>query len=435
MAFMIGRVGRDVTLGEPSSWEESADGTVSVSGWIKGLSAEDASWLREQLLGLTDPRGETAVPVSLGHDDTRNGWYQVTSVDVSSLVGYTDLRGDRQWSATLRRLGFREQPRYELHRFGGMWTNDHGIVKGSYAGWAALPLSATAVDLGADTTWFRGVRVADDGSIAFYRGGGTTLYDTVISSYVPIDDAYVGAPRLEMNVSGAGWRTVVGADVRNYPVDWRLTNGLVRVQWSNGGGGLVLEAYDGSSWDPVGNHLFDPSFPGVYAPTVFQLSQQAGSTVTAAPVAIAVLRNDPTVVSMRLLLDFDNNTSRIQWDLSLRRGDRNVINVIKSRTSAAWGVVPTVAVSAAGTAVVTSSGSLSPTIDDEHGHRWVMSIPEQHIQNRDNGAWRVASSNRSVPWGLGAVVSASTASAANTSNAVGLQFYVQATETLMIAGM
>ena len=427
MALKIGRVGRDVTLGEVSAWSEASDGTVSVSGWIRGLSTSDASWLREQLLGLTDPRGESAVPVSVGYDDSRDGWYQVLSVDVTDLLGPTEKRGDRQWSATLRRLGYREQPRYEVHRFGGVWGNVHGIVKLSYAGWTALPATAQAVDLGADASWTRSVRTSADGDMAFYWGGSTTLYDTVVSAYVPIDDAYVGAPKLELDVDGSGtWRTVVGADVRNLPsTRWRLSNGLVRVQWSNGGG-LVLQAYDGSAWDDVGTYT---------TPTCFRLSQQSGSTVASAPVALAVLRNDPTIVSMRLLLDFEEKTSRIQWDLSLRRGDRNVINVIKSRAVEQWGIVPSVEVSAVGAAVVTTSGSIRPRSNDDNGHRWVMSIPETHIQNIDNGAWRVSSSNTSVPWGLGVNVGGSTAVAPNTADAVGYQFYVQAAETLLIAGM
>lgn len=428
MALTIGRVGRDVTLGEVSRWEESGDGNVQVGGWIRGLSTQDASWLREQLLGLTDPRGEAAVPVAVGYDDSRDGWYQVLSVDVTDLIGATEKRGDREWSATLRRLGYREQPRYEVHRFGNVFGNDHGIVKATYQGWCALPASAQAVDLGADASWTRTVRTAANGDVAVYTGGSTTLYDTVVSSYVPIDDAYVGAPTLELDVSGSGdWRTVVGADVRNLPsTRWRLSNGLVRCQWSNGGG-LVLEAYDGSAWDTVG------TYGGV--PTCFQLSQQTGSTVASAPVAIAVLRNDPTIVSMRLLLDFNDKTSRIQWDVSCRRGERGFINVVKSRDSEAWGVVPSVSVSAVGAAVATTSGSIRPTSNDANGHQWVMSIPETHIQNTDTGAWRVATSNTSVPWGLGVAVGGSTATGINTANQVGYQFYVQATETLMIAGM
>jgi hypothetical protein len=123
---------------------ESGDGTVQIGGYIRNLSRADASWLREQLLGLTDPRGEAAVPVKVGYDDSRDGWYQVLSVDVRDLIGATEKRGDRQWSASLRRLGYREQPRYELHRFGTVWTNAHGVVEGTSSGFCSVPQTGTS---------------------------------------------------------------------------------------------------------------------------------------------------------------------------------------------------------------------------------------------------------------------------------------------------
>jgi hypothetical protein len=431
MAMTLGRVGRDVSLGEVSSWDESADGMVSISGWVKGLSVSDASWLREQLLGLTDPRGERAVPVSVGYDDSRDGWYVVDSVDVSDLLGATEVRGDRRWSATLRRLGYREQPRYELHRFGSVWANNHGVVKSSYAGWTSLPSSAQAVDLGADASWTRWTRQTADGTaVAVYLGGGTTLYDTVVSSYVPIDDAYVGAARFEMDVSGSGdWRTVVGGDVRNLPVDrWRLSNGLVRVMWSTGGG-LIMEAWRAASnaWEPV----------GVYSSTqtVFRLSPDTGLVASSSPVAVAVLRNDPVMTSIRLLLDFDNRTSRIQWDLSLRRGDRNVINVVKSRAIERWGISPSVEVSTVAALVVTSSASFRPVSNDAYTHRWVTSSPKTAVWNDASGTFRVSTSTNLFPFGLGVELTGSNATGADVASAVTYQFFVQATETQMIAGM
>jgi hypothetical protein len=426
----IGRVGRDITLGEVSEWAESGDGSVSVTGTTRGLGLVDASFLREQLLGLLDQRGERAVPCSFGFDDSRDGWYVVESVEVRDLMGPTQLRGEREWSATLRRLGYRVQPRYELHRFGSMWTNVHGITNASYAGWCALPADAEAVDLGSDeTSWARSTRTSESGNVAFYAGGSQVLYDTVVSAYVPIDSAYAGAARVDMDVTGSGdWRTVVGADVRNLPADrWRLTNGLVRTYWSTGGGGLILDVYNGSAWEGVGTYSSTR--------TAFRLSQATGSTLTSAPVAIAVLRNDPTAASLRLLFDYEDKTSRIQWDLSVRRGERNIVNVVKSRSVERWGIAPSVSVSATYGLVVTTSASIRPTSNDDDGNRWVQTIPGAWVANLDDGTWRVNTSTTVVGFGLGAELNGSNATGQNAHGQTSYHFLVQATETLMIAGM
>ena len=59
-------------------------------------------------------------------------------------------------------------------------------------------------------------------------GGGTTLYDTVCSLYVPIEDAYDGAPKIEVDITGTGsWRAVVGKDM-DLPV-WQA---LLARDWS-----------------------------------------------------------------------------------------------------------------------------------------------------------------------------------------------------------
>jgi hypothetical protein len=78
---------------------------------------------------------------------------------------------------------------------------------------------------------------------------------------------------------------------------------------------------------------------------------------------------------------------------------------------------------------------MRPISNDDNGHRWVMSVPETHIQNVDTGAWRVATSNTSVPFGLGVEVNGSNATGINVASIVSYHFYAQATETLMIAGM
>ena len=420
MAMTIGRVGTDITLTEPSSWSESSDGVVTISGTIRDVGTQDGSFLREQLIGLADPYGEQFVPVTVGHDSDRNGWYQVLDVSVDHMLGATENHGARGWSATLRRLPYRSQPRYELHKYGTVWTNSHSITTGTFRGYVALPATATAVDLGDDTyTNFRVTRTADTGSVAWYTG--QSMYDTVISAYVPLEDAYDGAAKIEVDVTGSGdWYTVVGTEIRPLPTRWRLGNGLVRATWDTTNFGLAVEVYDSSVWEELGT---------ITTSNYFLFTDASSSYIDSDPVAVEVLRNDPLACTLRLVFDFDSAKERVFTDVTVRRGDRNVFGVIKSRAPYQWGVEP----SLTGAATALTSGTFSIDANDDAGNRWVMSSPKTANFNSGTGAWRVSTSSDAVPWAIGCEFGGSGATGQNAALQVSYAFFSQPTETLFVA--
>lgn len=420
MGMTIGRVGTDITLPEPSAWREGADGVVSVGGWLNASSAADASFLREQILGLADPYGEQFVPVTLAHDSQRDGWYQVLDVDVEHVLGLTEGDGDRRWSATLRRLPYRTQPRYELHKYGTVWTNDHSITTSTYRGYVALPATAEAVDLGSDTyTTFRYTRASDTGDVAFYFN--QNFYDCVVSAYVPAGDAYDGAAKIEVDLDGNGtWRTQVGTDIRALPTQWRIGNGMIRASWDSTNQGLNVEVYDSAAWVTLGTYTTS---------NYFLFTDAASSYIDTDPVAVGVLRNDPLACTLRLVFDWDTKQSRVFTDVTVRRGDRNVFGIIKSRGVYQWGLEPAVT----GAATALTSGTFSIDANDDSGNRWVMSSPKAANFNSGTGAWRVTSSTNVVPWAIGCELGGSSATAQATATKVSYQFFSQPTESLFIA--
>ena len=419
----IGRVGVDIGLNEASGWQEQGDGTVQLNGWLRASSISYAEHLRDQILGMVDSTDEPWVPVTVGHDDTRNGWYRVLDGDVESVIGPTEREGTRRWSATLQRSAWWDQPRYELHRYGGVVTNAHSIATSTYSSFIAMPGSATALDPGTDTgTLVRVSRISDTGSVAFVTGSGVgaALYDTIVSADVPIADAYDGAATIEVNLGSSTYRPVVGRRVRKeYASAWQLQNGLLRVTWDSTDKGLSLSNYDNGAlaWEPIG--------------TTFQLTSDASYTKVAEnPVAWSVLRNDPTMVTIRLVFDYNSSTQRILWDVSLRRGDRNCINVVKSRASKRWGVTNSDA--ELGSAI---TGGIRRNGDDANSNRWIVCSPKAFTADLTDGELCLDSTTQVFPFGIGVEFGGSASTGQSTAQNVAYQYYAQPIETATITGV
>jgi hypothetical protein len=387
-SLQIGRIGLDIDMEAPMRWDESG-GRVSLSGVIVAPSTDaERLWQAEQILNLAGPtRSELAVPLISTAWPERNGWYEVLSTDVSPEVGFVAGASRMRWSASLRRLRGGAMPRYELRRLGHAIANDHSINRGSSTGFVAFPASATAPDFGSDVTWSRWLRTSDTGGMVLVTGGGTTLYDTIVSLQVPIADAYVGAARIEYDVTGSGsWKTVVGKDMRwSSATRWRISNGLVRCSWDATGKALVIEGRAGSSWEAL-----DEKFS-------FSTGGASLTAINTDPVAVTVVRNDAARVTVQLLLPLFTDTHRVALFLSLRRGDLNILGSLKSSSSRQFGIVPS-----ATTAVTSLTSAIHRTSNDTLGNRWVVSSPRTWATtDLAHGNLYLTSGSKSFPFGIG----------------------------------
>lgn len=424
MTTTIGRCGLDIVLGEVDEWVEQHDGTVRTGGWLEGATAAEAAHLRDQFIGAAADEDEPVVPVTLGHDDSRNGWYEVLGGGVEHVLGMTEVTGDRRWTAALRRVAAWDQPMQEIDRRGGIVTNNHSITPLSYSGFLAVPNSAKAIELDPAGTWLRGLRTADTGGIAFITGGGTVLYDDEIGVQVPLADHYDGASTLQVDLGSSVYKTIVGRNVRaEHVTDWRLDNGNIRVDWSTASHGLRFELFNGTSWTP-----FD--FPAQGNPA-FILTDDSSSTVVAEdPVAWRVLRNDPTVVTIRLKFDYESSTSWYLWDITLRRGDRNVICVVKG-PSRQWGLEQ----SGGAYASTNITGASRCDANDSNGHRWLICSPRTFTLNTSVGVLYLSSASPVFPFGIGVEVGGSSATLQAAADKVRLQYYAQPFEAVLLAGI
>lgn len=421
MTFTIGRVGDSIELNDVSGWQEMADGSVSIGGWIRPTSIADGEILRDQLLGLVGSQDEPYVPVSVGHDDTRNGWYRVADADVESVLGATEKRGDRRWSATLRRSPWWDQPRLEVRRDGGVVTNVHSISTSTHTGFIGIPTAGVAIDSGTDTgTLVLATRVAESGSMRLITGSGTgaALYNTVVSYDCALANVYDGAATVEVDVGSGTYRPVIGRYVRReYATDWRLNNGLLRVTWDSTNHGLIVSGFITDAWEA--------------SPETFLLTDDASSTAVGLdPIAWSVLRNDPAMVLIRLVFSYNSGASRIIWDVGLRRGDRNCINVVKSRTSAKWGLK--LSTNALASDLV---GGIQRNGDDANDNCFTIALPKTTTDDLATSKVYLTTAGQVFPFGIGMEMGGAAATGQNTAQNVIYQYYAQPIETLGIAAV
>lgn len=283
-------------------------------------SAQAVLATRQQLRGLLDNPDEQVFPVTCSVDPTIDGYYRVrgASVDDTSVM----LGSKGRFGVQLERLGtgytnvVQECAGVALDR-----TNTLGIGAGIEGIWS-IP-SAALTDVLSDNA-DPVTRTTDTGAV-IGRFFNQTIGNTALSFVCPPADHYDGSARIESKLGGSTYYEMVGRQVPLTPTNWRLTNGLLRIQNSATSGMLCdLYAYNGSSWSTTPFAIrFTARQDAVVDP-----GDKAFSNV--AVLAVTVLRNSPEVCTVRLLVNFQTitgtNAARYanitqQVDISLRRGD------------------------------------------------------------------------------------------------------------------
>jgi hypothetical protein len=417
-ALQIGRIGLDIDVDTPMRWDESGD-RVTMSGLVHlPSSTAEAKWLSEQLVNLAGRfRSERQVPLISTAWPERNGWVEVQSSEVTPVEGFAPGVNAIRWSASMRRLPGRAMPRYELRRLGYPIANDHSTTRASYAGWLSAPLTATALDLGADVTWTPGERVSDTGAVSFVTGGAAVLYDTVASMFVPIADVYDGAAKIEVDITGSGdWRAVVGKDVQLFAANRvRLNNGLVRVGWNTTDHRLTMQVYTGSAWEALQDQF------------TFTSGGASLTPLGVSPSAVTVVRNDAARVTIQMLMPFLTSGHRVALFLSLRRGDYNVLGSLKSSSSRQFGINPSTA-----PATTSLTSAVHRTANDSAGNGWVISSPRAFTPDLTDGWLHLTAGSKSFPFGIGVELDGTTAAGNYTAALVRSQYYAQPGEQIYV---
>lgn len=316
--------------------------SLAIDGYVLPASdgANGVLAARQQLRGLLDNLDEEAFPVTCSADSTIDGYYVPTSVAVDDLGPFGASKA--RFSIRMDRLR-PDATGVLLEGSGVVFTraNSHSIT-GQSGQWSVPTAATMAIP---PNQWTKNVapinRVADSGSLftAFIGESSATAFGQYV---VPVANHYDGSARVE-RLYGSTYREVVNRQASLTSSNWRLTNGLIRLQASATANRLFdIYSYNGSAWStsPITINLSGA------------LTGSGGATEATATnpkvEAVNIIRNSPEVCTVRLSCRWTSQSiggsvgnplmvaaklsySIILVDISLRRGDHMaVVNVLTS---------------------------------------------------------------------------------------------------------
>ena len=308
--FSVGRAGivGDVILQNLNV----SKGTVGLTGKIDDPNVEFAA---EQFAAYVDSADETFVPVRFVGPTAWDGFYRVT--DVQASASPSKLLG---LSVSLERVRGFAAPIFESVVLGSKRaTSGAGVTP---LAWHGVPATAVGYETGVLTPT-RTVLSGETGDVQIFSEATNHLFNARPTWFLSPADWYDGAA--ELTVAG---HVVIGWQVRNAPIGWVLSNGLVRFV-GLADGGIRSERWDGAAW----------SSPGVWR--LNRAIEGGSANPVPAPHTLTVLRNDPACVTIRVAYDAASLVPGSRFvvflDLSLRRGSTVVEAAVTTRGYYQWG--------------------------------------------------------------------------------------------------
>lgn len=400
----IGRIGLAAANGgdgysfeEPTEIKQSGR-QLELSGFQQETTIAALTWLRDQILGLTQQVGETAIPVRFSDYTHLNGYYRVGASSADrSPAGLA-------WSVSLERITDWISPRVDLYLLGGLLTNSFSVAAGYLM--YAVPAGATWDQLGTAGTRSTGDSVSIPYDSVSSIGGVT---NTVTNYAVDPQYWYRTGCRVEFDVASTGtYYAVVGR--RSFGVEGttgrlRISNGVVRATWDTANGHINVSWWDGSQWETA---------------TAFtvMLGGAAGNDQTA--VAATVIRNNTDECSIRYTLTESGVNYVAYCDLTVRRGSRNVIGYIQTTGGATftWGVRFTT--SASSTSI---TSGVRRTSNNAGGNRELLVSKDGTTLTTGTGRISQGSGSASFLFGIGIEIGGSGAAGIDTAANQALEFF------------
>lgn len=353
------QVGRVTGLRPDPDWSRSGD-TITWSGTFSG-TADQVDVLRMQVVNLAGNPDEEFVPVLWSGDPSIDGYYRVLDSDVSSLgpVG----NGSTRWSITVERLANTANPRMEIAYMRAPRANDHSITPGSFGTIAALPTDTDTSDV--DLTFAVGnviaTRTCVGGSVNLFRdtisaaARGAVLFSTEPDSYD------IGGCLIEQKI-GSDWYPVNGRQPVGRLLEWRISNGIIRLGTNANVAQLTFERWNGATWNTV--DLTGTRLAGF------------GSTRH----AMTIIRNDVDAVVVRC--DSAGTSSAPGYRMfTIRRGCLHADIVMAHPGQLTFGFATTTA----STALSPSTLGLRSTATQANGDAWFLACTETCSSNLTTG--------------------------------------------------
>lgn len=333
----------------------------------------------------------SVVPVLFTDKASLTAFYRVKDSG-SVLSEWVGEGTSADWGLSLSRIGSEHEvdlesrlsgPQSRVNDFTVVGERLHAPPIGHYA-YAAGPVAPTVV-----------TRTGSDGAMTVYRGipiGRHPRWACPPASYLNGRVRFIDADALERS----------GVNIPTTPTGWTLHNGLVRLTIS--GGLLDVAAWSGGAWR---SKTWDVRVSGV---------------ALGAPVSVTVLKNEPEIVTLRLV--WAHSPGRTEMEVTLRRGSRllegfittqSAVTIRVQRGTAEAGVQPG------------GTGYLAATINDADGNRYIIGSPRTATVDGTNGALFKAATTTLAVY-LGAVVGGSGAVAGDTAAELQAQYVGTANE-------
>lgn len=243
------------------------------------------------------------------------------------------------------------------------------------------------------------------------------FYNGILRYWIVPEDFYIGAGTIEV---GDPLEIVVGTQISRSPVNWRLSNGLVRVTPAESGR-VAISHYNGSSWSTAKEFEFSGVEPAaIPSPDAGRINAFTNLTI---------LRNSPEVVSIRLSCDveFGITWGTVYLDITLRRGDRVAKFQVSSYRVERWKVRPRVAEAA--TLLTGGLRAAAVTTSD----RYVIVYGSQAVTtNAATGEVFATTNSLAADFGIGSEIGGTSAGGAGAAQALINLYFAGQSELLLV---
>lgn len=422
MSLHLGRV----VVNEPTSWASiSTSGSgiqVTVTGSYQAASLADGLVRRDQILGLANDRDVAVIPVIMDGEPRVSGYYRVlnTSCETDEFVRQKGNLYDFQ-IVLQPVMGF-SQPIFESILNDALLTNSVGAVIGDHAPFHAYPALTTEYAMGLILGGYAtSTRSSADGNMSVWckAAGDPVPMTTYARFYVPPSSFYVGAAMIEQ---GSPLQPVVGSFPVADLVNWRLSNGMVRVTPNATPGKLDVAHWKGAAWAAAKTYKISEDIRGLIN----------GFT------AVTVLRNSVEECIVRLSCTTASGLGVVFIDIALRRGDRTARLYLTTQPPGGtphWSIFrDTVEAATAITFGAVTLGGIRASVNDADGNRYVLLSYQTGSPTSDlvNGGITQTAAPYLMDFCIGSEIGGSGAAAIDTAVVLARQYVAAQTEEMRV---
>ncbi len=419
MTLKLGRVGTDISLYDPATWQRNGN-SVSLSGdlGIGVSSVTDCVTLTEQLLGLVNNSDEPVVACAWTQEAWFDGYYVVESVNVDAMV--TSLNhGKFPYSIQLRKVADGASPTIDVTLLGAVRTNGNGIVSAQQTVWAPYDMAngyaAGSINQQFNTT--AQTRLSETGTLAWVVNTGVTAVTNTFASFdVSASDYYDGTCTVR---SGTTLRRVIGARMKRLPTNWEISNGLIRITPGASTAQLQTEMWDGTAWEDAKSYKFN-----VNSATADTFSTATGWG------DVSIVRNSPECATIRLVAAIPGGAAGFYTvDVTVQRGRYWCDVVFRNVAGAVTGLG--ISRSTAEAATSLANGGIRATSNDAAGNRYLLACSQATTTDLTQGHVRATGSSAYVNLMIGYELNGSTSVSPNTAPLIFNEWYYPIEERMV----